>query len=61
MSWERWESSKLGRWRSGKLVSWERWGKWEGSAVARSERWEGSEVASRQRWEVVRWQGGKGG
>ena len=57
MSWERQESSDLGRWESCMRVV--RWQGWRIVEVARLERSKGSEVASWERWEgseVARWE-----
>ena len=55
MSWERWESSELGRWE--RCVSGLRW-----IEVARWERWENNEEAQLERWErneVAIWEKGR--
>ena len=61
VSWERWESSELGRWERCMIgVRWLRWERWENSEVARSERWERNEAAIWERWEGSeqgRWDG----
>ena len=60
VSWQRWESSELGKASELKVVArWERcvrgvrWERWENSEVAQSERWEGNEVAIWERRRVV--------
>ena len=54
MSWERWESSGLGRWeRYMRVLTWQGGKGGRIVEVARSERWEGSEVASWERLEGI--------